>query len=376
MVGSVLRERMQEEGDFEGLEVTYFTTSQVGEEGPVPGTELHDAHDLERLARHDVVITCQGGDYTEAVYRPLRETGWDGYWIDAASTLRLDPDAVVVLDPVNAEVIDAALERGVRTLVGGNCTVSLLLMAVAPLLRRGWVEWISTMTYQAASGSGAAAMRDLAEQIRRLGAGFEAPLSAADASPLDLDAVTAKLQRGGLPCDELGAPLAGNLLPWIDRAMPGGQTREEWKAQVECHRILDLERPVPIDGVCVRVGTMRCHAQALTIKLHEAVELEEIEAVLGSAHPWAEVVPNTREATLERLHPAAVTGTLQVPVGRLRTMLQGSEYLAAYTVGDQLLWGAAEPLRRALAILRRRAGAGGSAASPAAELAPSGSAAP
>lgn len=354
MVGSVLSQRMAEEGDFESLEVVYFSTSQVGLPAPAPNVEpvLLDAHDLEALHALDVVITCQGGDYTQAIYPALRERGWQGYWIDAASTLRLADDAVVVLDPVNAQVIDAALQRGVRTLVGGNCTVSLLLMAIAPLIERGWVEWISTMTYQAASGAGAAAVLELAEQTRRVGDAMAERLTQADRSALEVEEVATQVQRAGdLPSSALGAPLIGNVLPWIDRAMPNGQTREEWKAAVECQRILDLSDRLPIDGVCVRVGAMRCHAQGLTMCLREDLELDHIESALAQAHQWIEVVPNTREATLERLHPAAVSGTLDIVIGRLRKLAMGPRFLGAFTVGDQLLWGAAEPLRRALRIV-------------------------
>ncbi|MEM1248665.1 MAG: aspartate-semialdehyde dehydrogenase [Acidobacteriota bacterium] len=356
MVGSVLRQRLESEGDLPRHEWSYFSTSAAGGTGP-DGKSLADAHDVDRLAECDVVMTCQGGSYTESMHPRLRDTGWDGYWIDAASALRMAPDSVIVLDPVNRALIDRSLDAGVRDLIGGNCTVSLMLMATAPLFSRGWVEWMSSMTYQAASGAGAQAVKELAAQMRYLGDRSVAALDDPEAGVADVDEAF-RVAHGApdFPTDALGFPLAGSLLPWIDRAVEHGQSREEWKGEVETNKILALEKTVPVDGICVRIAAMRCHAQALLFKLTEDVPLEEIESVLGEAHRWCEVVPNTPEASKARLTPAAVTGSLQVPVGRLRKTRFGPEYLSLFTVGDQLLWGAAEPLRRALEILRERAG--------------------
>ena len=352
MVGSVLRERMEREGDFEGLEVEYFSTSQAGAPAPQGGGEVLDASDLDALARADVVLTCQGGAYTEATYGPLRARGWGGAWIDAASTLRMADDAVIVLDPVNGEQIERAIHDGTRTFVGGNCTVSLMLMAVAPLLRVGWVEWVSSMTYQAVSGAGAAAMEELLAQ-----SSVVAVQTASDAvSAIERERTVADLLRsreGVFEGSALGAPIYGNVLPWIDRAADGGRTREEWKGHVEAQKILGLEREVPVDGTCVRVPVLRCHAQALTLKLRRAVDLEGIEELLRGGHEWLRWVENERDATLGGLSPAAVGGTLDVAVGRVRRLRMGDDLLGVFTVGEQLLWGAAEPLRRVLAMLRR-----------------------
>lgn len=358
MVGSVLMQRMIDEGDFAGLSPVFFSTSQVGVPGPeVGGTAsapMENAYDLDALAAMDVIVTCQGGDYTKAVHEPLRGRGWAGYWIDAASALRLERDSLIVLDPVNGDRIERALESGIRTYVGGNCTVSLMLMALSGLFRESLIEWISPMTYQAASGAGAANMRELVAQMGAIHAGARNHLDPASAI-LELDrSVGATLMADAFPRQHFGAPLAGNVLPWIDSEMPGGQSREEWKAEVETARILGLaDGAVPIDGLCVRVGAMRSHAQALTIRLSEDVPIDRIESLIAGGNDWVRVVPNERERTLQQLTPAAASGRLDVPIGRLRKLSMGGRYLAAFTVGDQLLWGAAEPLRRMLAILRR-----------------------
>jgi aspartate-semialdehyde dehydrogenase len=355
MVGSVLVERMLAEGDFSGIEPYFFSTSQAGAPGPNIGREtppLADAKDVDALRRMDVLISCQGSDYTKEVHPRLRKAGWTGYWIDAARELRMDKDAVIVLDPVNMNVITRAISGGVRDFIGGNCTVSLMLMATIGLFRQGWVEWVSCATYQAASGAGAKNMRELLAQMQVLG-GAAAPLIADPASSiLDIDrTVTRTLQGPDFPRKEFGVPLAASVIPWIDSAASGGQTREEWKGYAETNKILASDPPIPVDGICVRVGAMRSHSQALTIKLKKDVPLDEIETVVGTAHDWVAVVPNNKEDTLRRLSPAAVSGTLGVPVGRIRKMRLGNEYLSLFTVGDQLLWGAAEPLRRTLSIL-------------------------
>jgi aspartate-semialdehyde dehydrogenase len=355
MVGSVLIERMIAERDFKLLEPKFFSTSQAGGKGPDIGRETEavaDALDLRALAELEIIVSCQGGDYTKRVYPELRKSGWKGYWIDAASTLRMAKDAAIVLDPVNRPLIDAALKQGVRDFIGGNCTVSLMLMGIAGLFQQGLVEWVSSMTYQAASGAGAKNMRELVAQMRVLGNAASSLLDDPASAILNIDrSVSAALASGALPKEEFGAPLAGSLIPWIDSPVDGGQTREEWKGYAETNKILGLEPPVPVDGICVRVGAMRCHSQGLTIKLKRDVPLGDIEAVLRENNDWVNIVPNTKEETLRRLSPAAVSGSLQVPVGRLRKLKLGPEYLAAFTVGDQLLWGAAEPLRRMLRIL-------------------------
>jgi len=365
LVGSVLLERMQENGDFSGLECGFFSTSSPG--GPLPRAlgsavatthdRLRNAHDLAALAEHDVIVTCQGGEYTRSVHPELRSRPWAGYWIDAASTLRMAPETVLVLDPVNADVIQKGLARGRRDFCGANCTVSLMLMALGGLFRSGLVEWMTSMSYQAASGAGARNMAELAAQMRDLGRAASGPLDDPSGTALELDtAMSAAMNASGFPAQEFGVPLAGSLIPWIDKAMPGGQTREEWKAAAEGNKILGLDAPdrpaVPVDGICVRVGAMRCHAQAFTVKLTHDIPLEVIEATIGSAHPWVDVIPNTAGESQKRLTPAAVSGSLRVPVGRLHKLSMGPEYLGAFSVGDQLLWGAAEPLRRMLRILR------------------------
>jgi aspartate-semialdehyde dehydrogenase len=359
MVGSVLTQRMLEERDFDHIEPTFFTTSQAGGKGPAIGRDLpplKDARDVAALATHDVLVSCQGGDYTSEIHPRLRSAGWKGYWIDAANALRMRDDAVIILDPVNLQVIQDGLARGTRDYIGGNCTVSLMLMAMHGLLREGLVEWTTAMTYQAASGAGAQNMREL---VAQMGAVWETAGRLLDdpaASILDIDhAVAACLRSDALPREHFGAALAGSLLPWIDKDLGNGQSREEWKAQAEGNKILGRDRdPIPMDGVCVRIGSMRCHSQALTIKLKRDVPLGDVEGILAGANAWVKVIPNQREASLRALTPAAVTGTLEVPIGRLRKLPMGGEYLTAFTVGDQLLWGAAEPLRRMLRILLER----------------------
>ncbi|MBW1781794.1 MAG: aspartate-semialdehyde dehydrogenase [Deltaproteobacteria bacterium] len=355
MVGSVLMGRMNEEQDFKGFEPIFFTTSNVGGKGPDVGLDippLRDAYDMEPLSSLDIIVTCQGGGYTKEVYPKLKANGWDGYWIDSASTLRLDDAAIIVLDPVNRSVIDAGLSSNIRTFVGGNCTVSLMLMALSGLFAAGHVEWISAMTYQAASGAGANNMKELIEQMVVIGNASKALLDDPASSAIAIDeVVTEQIRAETFPVDNFLAPLAGSLIPWIDSPMESGQTREEWKGQVETNKILQTKEPIPIDGICVRVGAMRCHSQGLTIKLNRDIPLDEITEIIETGNPWVSLVQNDKESTLKHLTPAAVNGTLTVPVGRLRKMLLGSEYVAAFTVGDQLLWGAAEPIRRILNIV-------------------------
>ncbi|MGA1770529.1 MAG: aspartate-semialdehyde dehydrogenase [Steroidobacteraceae bacterium] len=356
MVGSVLMDRMREEDDFASIQPVLFSTSQVGRRVDGLGIELgtvEDANDIEALAACDILVSCQGGEYTSEVHPALRSRGWPGHWIDAASTLRMNDDAVLILDPVNRDVIQRGLDRGRRDWVGANCTVSLMLMAVGGLFRRGWVEWVSSMTYQAASGAGARNMRELLLQMGHLAAAGPDLLANPASAILELDRVVAASLNGpDMPREAFGQPLAGNLLPWIDSDLGNGMSREEWKGGVEGNKLLGREgSPLPLDGLCVRVGAMRCHSQALTIKLARDVPLQDIEAAIAGSNPWVEVIPNRKEETLARLTPAAVTGSLRIPVGRLRKLSMGGEYLTAFTVGDQLLWGAAEPLRRMLRIL-------------------------
>ena len=354
MVGSVLLGRMRAEGDFEGLDCRFFSTSSPGAPGP-DGLPQLDASDEATLASFDAIVTCQGGAWTKALYPKLRQSGWSGLWIDAASALRMHDEATLVLDPVNGDAVRTALREGCRTFVGANCTVSLLLMGLQGLLATGEVEWISTMSYQAASGAGARNMRELLAQMRGLGDATGELLDDPATDILSIDRRVAEALTE-LPTEHFGAPLAASALPWIDRLVDGGQTREEWKSMVEANKILGRsEHPLPIDGICVRIGAMRSHAQAVTIKLRRAVPIADIEAAIETAHPWSQLVPNEREATLAQLTPAAVAGTLKVPVGRLRAMRLGPEFVTAFTVGDQLLWGAAEPLRRMLNIVRERA---------------------
>ncbi|WP_025647075.1 MULTISPECIES: aspartate-semialdehyde dehydrogenase [unclassified Psychrobacter] len=362
MVGSVLIERMREEKDFTGITPVFFSTSNSGGDAPsfdgISPSKLKDAHDIKSLADCDVIITCQGGDYTQKVHQPLRDSGWEGYWIDAASTLRMDEDSIIILDPVNRNVIDNALAHGKKDFIGGNCTVSLMLMAIGELFNRGWVEWVSAMTYQAASGSGANNMRELISGMGVLQDAVKAELSDPASAILDIDKKIAETQRSAdFPQQYFGVPLAGSLIPYIDSQMDNHQSREEWKGGVETNKILgnDEQSNIPIDGMCVRIGAMRCHAQGLTIKLKKDIPLSEIEEALqGSDNEWLDVVEDTKEATVERLTPVAVTGTLTVALGRLRKLNMGPEYLGAFTVGDQLLWGAAEPLRRMLNIIREQ----------------------
>jgi aspartate-semialdehyde dehydrogenase len=357
MVGSVLLQRMREEGDFSGIESEFFSTSNIGGASPSEagnGATLHDARNLRVLSSCDALVSCQGGEYTTEVYAPLRKSGWKGYWIDAASTLRMSDDAVIILDPVNADVIQDGLTRGLRTFAGGNCTVSLMLMAVSGLFKAGLVEWMTTMTYQAASGAGAAKVLELVKQMECL---TDSTRKSPSENALEVDRMVIERQRSGsVPVAEFSVPLAGSLIPWVDKDMPGGQTKEEWKGMAEGNKILGLNPPVPIDGICVRIGTMRCHSQALCIKLAKDVPLGEIETILASGNPWVRVIPNTRDSTLRCLTPTAVSGTLNVPIGRLHKLNMGPEYLGAFTVGDQLHWGAAEPLRRMLGILRHDLG--------------------
>ena len=361
LVGSVLLERMREEGDFAGLASTFHSTSAPGAPGPdglgFDTGRLADAHDVGALSRHDVIVTCQGGDYTKEIHPKLRDGGWNGYWIDAASVLRMAPGTVLALDPVNADAIAEGLAAGRRDFCGANCTVSILLMAFAGLFRAGLVEWMTSMTYQAASGAGAAHLRELAAQMAAIGEAVREPLAAPATTALAVDrCVREALADDAFPSGRFGAPLAASLLPWIDRRVGGGESREERKGFEEGNKILGSEPPIPIDGLCVRVGSMRCHAHAITVKLHEDRPLDEIEALVAGAHEWVRLVENTPEATLVGLTPAAVSGRLDIAVGRIRKLRMGGEYLAAFSVGDQLLWGAAEPLRRMLRILRSHLG--------------------
>jgi aspartate-semialdehyde dehydrogenase len=360
MVGSVLRERMLAEGDFDHFDSVFFSSSQKGAAAPpVPGaaTALQDAQDLGALARCDALVSCQGGDYTQDVHPRLRAAGWKGYWIDAASALRMREDAVIILDPVNRAVIDAALAAGVRDFIGGNCTVSLMLMALDGLLKADLVEWVTCMTYQAASGAGAQNMRELLEQMGRVGERVRGALADPQSQILDIDrTVSATLRDPGFPVAQFEAPLAGSLIAWIDKDLGNGMSREEWKGGAEANRILGrppMGQPgaLLVEGLCVRIGAMRCHSQAMTIKLRRDVPLPQVEALLAQANRWVRVVPNRREDSVVGLSPARVSGTLEIPIGRLRKLAMGGEYLSAFTVGDQLLWGAAEPLRRMLRIL-------------------------
>jgi aspartate-semialdehyde dehydrogenase len=356
MVGSVLLERMREEKDFEVVEPTFFSTSQAGGAAPDIGRKrgtVQDANDIAALARLPILVSAQGGDYTADVHSRLRADGWQGYWIDAASTLRMNSSAVIVLDPVNLPVMQAALNQGIKDFIGGNCTVSLMLMAVCGLMRAGLVEWISAMTYQSASGAGAQNMRELLEQMGFLHESASAALVNPAATIIDVDrAVSDALADPKFPKAHFGTALAASLIPWIDKDLGNGQSREEWKAGAESNKIMGTEsKPVPVEGICVRVGAMRCHSQALTIKLTRDVPLGEIESLIAGGNPWVRVVRNDRDSSIKELSPAAVSGHLTVPVGRLRKLAMGGEYLSAFTVGDQLLWGAAEPLRRTMRFL-------------------------
>ncbi|BEM55326.1 aspartate-semialdehyde dehydrogenase [Serratia marcescens] len=355
MVGSVLMQRMTEERDFDAIRPVFFSTSQHGSAAPAFGGQqgtLQDAYDIDALSALDIIITCQGGDYTNEVYPKLRASGWQGYWIDAASSLRMQDDAIIILDPVNHAVIQQGLDKGIKTFVGGNCTVSLMLMSLGGLFANDLVEWASVATYQAASGGGARHMRELLTQMGMLHADVAKELQDPASAILDIERkVTEATRSGKLPTDNFGVPLAGSLIPWIDKQLDNGQSREEWKGQAETNKILNTGSVIPVDGLCVRVGALRCHSQAFTLKLKKDVSLSDIEQMLATHNDWVRVIPNDRELTMRELTPAAVTGTLNTPVGRLRKLNMGPEYLSAFTVGDQLLWGAAEPLRRMLRIL-------------------------
>ncbi|BES71610.1 aspartate-semialdehyde dehydrogenase [Marinobacter nanhaiticus D15-8W] len=360
MVGSVLMQRMQEENDFADIDPVFFSTSQAGQAAPDVGKSgvpaLKDAFDLDALREMDVIVTCQGGDYTNKVFGPLRGSGWEGYWIDAASALRMADHSVIVLDPVNRKVIDDALDRGVKDYIGGNCTVSLMMLALGGLLEKDLIEWVSPMTYQAASGAGAQNMRELLEQMGGLRGSVAELLDNPGSAILEIDRkVTETMRDGSFPVEHFGVPLAGSLIPYIDKQMDNGQSKEEWKAQSETNKILGRsDNPIPIDGICVRIGAMRSHSQALTIKLRKDLPVDEIESLLAEANDWVKVIPNDRDASIQELSPARVTGTLSVPIGRIRKLAMGPEYISAFTVGDQLLWGAAEPLRRMLRILQEK----------------------
>jgi aspartate-semialdehyde dehydrogenase len=357
MVGSVLLERMRAERDFDLVDPVFFSTSKAGAATPDIGrgvrAAVQDAHDLAALSRLPMLISTQGGEYTQAVHSRLREAGWQGYWIDAASTLRMADSSVIVLDPVNLPVMRAARDQGLKDFIGGNCTVSLMLMAVCGLMQRGLVEWISAMTYQSASGAGAQNMRELLDQMGALHRSAAALLENPASAILDIDrAVTAAIAAADFPRAHFGAPLAASLIPWIDKDLGDGRSREEWKAGAESNKIMGTElEPVPVEGICVRVSAMRCHSQALTIKLKRDLPLAEIEDIIAGGNSWVKVIPNQRDPSIRGLSPAAVSGTLDIPIGRLRKMAMGGEYLSAFTVGDQLLWGAAEPLRRTMRFL-------------------------
>ncbi len=356
MVGSVLMQRMREENDFALIEPVFFSTSNVGGTAPLGGEKLLDANAVDALKKMDAIVTCQGGDYTSEVFPKLRAAGWNGYWIDAASTLRMKDDAVIILDPINLNVIEDALSRGARNYIGGNCTVSLMMMGLGGLFREGLIEWITAMTYQAASGAGAQNMRELLAQMGAAHASVSGLLADPGSAILDIDRKVAETMRSpSFPAENFGVPLAGSLIPWIDKDLGDGTSREEWKGDAECNKILGLPAQgaghIPVESICVRIGAMRCHSQALTIKLKRDVPIDEIESIVAGGNAWVRVVPNNKEASVRGLTPTAVTGTLEVPVGRLRKLSVGSTYLSAFTVGDQLLWGAAEPLRRMLRIL-------------------------
>ncbi|WP_294828500.1 aspartate-semialdehyde dehydrogenase [uncultured Gilliamella sp.] len=355
MVGSVLMQRMVEEHDFDYINPIFFSTSQAGQAAPSFGGKtgtLENADNIEALKALDIIVTCQGGDYTSEIYPKLRASGWQGYWIDAASTLRMEDDAIIVLDPVNKANIQTALDKGIKTFVGGNCTVSLMLMSLGGLFAENLIDWVSVSTYQAASGGGARHMRELLTQMGMLNAEVAKELQDPHSSILEIERkVTQKMRDGSLPTDNFGVPLAGSLIPWIDKALDNGQSKEEWKGQAETNKILGTNQIIPVDGLCIRIGALRCHSQAFTIKLKKDISVPEIEKLLAAHNDWVKVIPNDRELSMRELTPAAVTGTLTTPVGRLRKLNMGKDYLSAFTVGDQLLWGAAEPLRRMLRIL-------------------------
>ncbi|MBE9610516.1 aspartate-semialdehyde dehydrogenase [Chitinilyticum piscinae] len=354
MVGSVLMQRMQEEKDFDVIDPVFFTTSQAGQAAPNFGKDagtLKDAKSIADLKEMDIIISCQGGDYTTEIYPQLRAAGWNGYWIDAASTKRMDDDSVIILDPVNRNVIDDALARGIKNYIGGNCTNSIMLMGMGGLFREGLVDWVSSMTYQAASGGGANHMRELLKGMGVVHGAVADELATPASAILDIDRKVAKTIREDVPTEFFGAPLAGGLIPWIDKQLDNGQSKEEWKGQAEVNKILGTAATIPVDGLCVRIGAMRCHSLALTVKLKKDLPLAEIEAIIKSGNDWVKWVPNDREITVKELTPASITGGLQIGVGRVRKLNMGAEYLSAFVIGDQLLWGAAEPLRRMLRIL-------------------------
>jgi aspartate-semialdehyde dehydrogenase len=354
MVGSVLMERMGAEKDFDAIQPVFFTTSNIGGEGPAIGKSvpaLKDAFSIDELKKLDVIISCQGGDYTTDVFPKLRAAGWQGYWIDAASTLRMEDDAIIVLDPVNGDLIRDGLKRGVKNFIGGNCTNSILLMGVNGLFREGLVEWVSSMTYQAASGGGANHMRELLKGMGVIHDAVADQLATPSSSIIDIDRKVAQTIREDVPHEFFDAPLAGGLIPWIDKQLDNGQSKEEWKGQAEVNKIIGSQQTIPVDGLCVRIGAMRCHSLALTLKLKKDLPLSEIEALIKSGNPWVKWVPNERATTAQELTPASITGGLQIGVGRVRKLNMGPEYLSAFVIGDQLLWGAAEPLRRMLRIL-------------------------
>ncbi|MGP4123755.1 MAG: aspartate-semialdehyde dehydrogenase [Sodalis sp. (in: enterobacteria)] len=352
MVGSVLMQRMTEERDFDTIRPVFFSTSQYGQAAPAINGQhgvLQDARDLAALSALDIIVTCQGGDYTNEIHPQLHEIGWQGYWIDASSSLRMSNKAIIILDPVNQAVIEQGLDCGIKTFVGGNCTVSLMLMSLGGLFAQDLVEWASVATYQAATGGGARHIRELLVQMGKLHDVVAKPLQNPASAILDIERQVTNLTRSGtLPTDNFGVPLAGSLIPWIDKQLENGQSREEWKVQAETNKILNTRQVIPVDGLCVRIGALRCHSQAFTLKLKKDVPLAEIERLLATHNDWVTVVPNDRELSMRELTPAAVTGTLKTPIGRLRKLNMGPEYLSAFTVGDQLLWGAAEPLRRML----------------------------
>ena len=354
MVGSVLMQRMVEENDFGGFEKVFFSSSQAGKVDKYAGGEtgiLEDAYNIDKLKQMDIVVTCQGGSYTEKVYPELMATGWKGYWIDAASTLRMNSDSIIILDPVYRTVIDKALKDGIKTYVGGNCTVSLMLMGIGGLFQNNLVEWLTSMTYQASSGAGAKNMKELLAQMKYLGSAAGDKIYDPASQILEVDrTVTAAMRSPEMPVANFKVPLAGSVIPWIDKKLENGQSKEEWKGVSETNKILQTKKMIPIDGICVRIGAMRCHSQGITVKLTKDVPLDEIYDIIGSANQWVKVVPNEIEDTIKYLSPAAVSGTLTVPVGRIRKMNLGPEYLTLFTVGDQLLWGAAEPIRRMLKI--------------------------
>jgi len=356
MVGSVLMQRMQEENDFKEFNSTFFSTSQTGSPAPAfagSPTVLKDAHNVPDLLAMDIILSCQGGDYTSDIYPKLRTAGWQGHWIDAASSLRMEEDAVIVLDPVNGDLIQDAFKKGNKNWIGGNCTVSLMLLALDGLFKKDLIEWVSSMTYQAASGAGAQNMRELISQMGTIYDHAKNLVEDRNSSILDIDKnVSSTIKSKDFPVDNFGVPLAGSLIPWIDKDLNNGQSKEEWKGSAETNKILGRsDHPIVIEGLCVRVGAMRCHSQALTIKLKKNISLEEINQTISSANAWVKLIPNEREISMNELSPASVSGKLSIPIGRIRKLNMGPEYISAFTVGDQLLWGAAEPLRRILRIL-------------------------